>query len=96
LHAIDDQRDAARTRRPGRHRNRRQQEHADDVAAHAQRRRDRARDARRRCNIDGLEQQIPSAIIYGLSAAPGGKITFKNGATVQSNSRRRRPTRCSR
>ena len=36
-------------------------------------------------NIDGLEQQIPSAIIYGLSAALGGKITFADGGAVQQN-----------
>ena len=36
-------------------------------------------------NIDGLEQQIPSAMIYGLSGALYGKITFKNGGAVQSN-----------
>lgn len=36
-------------------------------------------------NIDGLEQQIPSAQIYALSAALGGKITFQNGGAVQSN-----------
>ncbi len=28
-------------------------------------------------NIDGLEQQIPSAMIYGLSGALYGKITFQ-------------------
>ncbi len=36
-------------------------------------------------NIDGLEQQIPSAIVYGLSAALGGKITFADGGAVQKN-----------
>jgi isoquinoline 1-oxidoreductase beta subunit len=36
-------------------------------------------------NIDGLEQQIPSAIIYGLSAALTGKITFADGAPQQQN-----------
>ena len=36
-------------------------------------------------NIDGLEQQIPSAMIYGLSAALGGKITFADGGAVQKN-----------
>jgi isoquinoline 1-oxidoreductase beta subunit len=36
-------------------------------------------------NIDGLEQQIPSAIIYALSAALGGKITFADGGAVQQN-----------
>jgi isoquinoline 1-oxidoreductase beta subunit len=36
-------------------------------------------------NIDGLEQQVPSAMIYGLSAVLGGKITFEDGAPVQKN-----------
>jgi isoquinoline 1-oxidoreductase beta subunit len=36
-------------------------------------------------NIDGLEQQIPSAMIYALSAAIGGKITFADGGAVQQN-----------
>ena len=36
-------------------------------------------------NIDGLEQQVPSAMIYGLSAALTGKITFADGGAVQSN-----------
>jgi isoquinoline 1-oxidoreductase beta subunit len=36
-------------------------------------------------NIDGLEQQIPSAMIYALSASLGGKITFKDGGAVQKN-----------
>jgi isoquinoline 1-oxidoreductase beta subunit len=36
-------------------------------------------------NIDGLEQQIPSAMIYALSAAIGGKITFADGGAVQKN-----------
>jgi len=36
-------------------------------------------------NIDGLEQQIPSAIVYALSAALGGKITFADGGAVQKN-----------
>jgi CO/xanthine dehydrogenase Mo-binding subunit len=36
-------------------------------------------------NIDGLEQQIPSAMIYALSAALGGKITFADGGAVQQN-----------
>jgi isoquinoline 1-oxidoreductase subunit beta len=36
-------------------------------------------------NIDGLEQQVPSAMIYGLSAALGGKITFADGGAVQKN-----------
>jgi isoquinoline 1-oxidoreductase beta subunit len=36
-------------------------------------------------NLDGLEQQIPSAMIYGLSAALGGKITFADGGAVQKN-----------
>jgi isoquinoline 1-oxidoreductase beta subunit len=36
-------------------------------------------------NIDGLEQQIPSAMIYGLSAALTGKITFHDGVPQQKN-----------
>ncbi len=36
-------------------------------------------------NIDGLEQQIPSAMVYALSAALGGKITFADGGAVQKN-----------
>ena len=36
-------------------------------------------------NIDGLEQQVPSAMIYALSAALGGKITFADGGAVQKN-----------
>ena len=36
-------------------------------------------------NIDGLEQQVPSAMIYALSAAIGGKITFADGGAVQKN-----------
>ena len=36
-------------------------------------------------NLDGLEQQIPSAIVYALSAALGGKITFADGGAVQKN-----------
>jgi isoquinoline 1-oxidoreductase beta subunit len=36
-------------------------------------------------NIDGLEQQIPSAMVYGLSAALTGKITFADGAPQQQN-----------
>ncbi len=36
-------------------------------------------------NIDGLEQQLPSAMLYGLSAALTGKITFADGAPQQQN-----------
>jgi isoquinoline 1-oxidoreductase beta subunit len=36
-------------------------------------------------NIDGLEQQISGAMVYGISAALEGKITFKNGVPQQSN-----------
>ncbi|MGA2395492.1 MAG: molybdopterin cofactor-binding domain-containing protein [Candidatus Lustribacter sp.] len=36
-------------------------------------------------NLDGLEQQIESANLFGLSAALIGKITFENGAPVQTN-----------
>jgi isoquinoline 1-oxidoreductase beta subunit len=36
-------------------------------------------------NINTLEQQVPSAIIYAMSAALAGKITFKNGVPVQKN-----------
>jgi len=36
-------------------------------------------------NIDTLEQQVPSAIIYALSATLSGKITFKDGGAVQKN-----------
>ena len=36
-------------------------------------------------NLDTLEQQVPSANIYALSAALYGKITFKDGAAVQKN-----------
>ena len=36
-------------------------------------------------NIDTLEQQIPSAIVYALSAALAGKITFDDGVPVQKN-----------
>jgi isoquinoline 1-oxidoreductase beta subunit len=36
-------------------------------------------------NLDGLDQQIPSAMVYGLSAALGGKITFADGGAVQKN-----------
>ncbi len=36
-------------------------------------------------NLDGLEQQISSAVIFGLGAALIGKITFENGAPVQTN-----------
>jgi isoquinoline 1-oxidoreductase beta subunit len=36
-------------------------------------------------NLDGLDQQIPSAILYGLSAALTGKITFNDGVPQQKN-----------
>jgi isoquinoline 1-oxidoreductase beta subunit len=36
-------------------------------------------------NRDGIETQVSSAILYGLSAALSGKITFTNGAADQSN-----------
>jgi isoquinoline 1-oxidoreductase subunit beta len=36
-------------------------------------------------NLDGLEQQISSAVIFGLGAALIGKITFENGAPMQTN-----------
>jgi isoquinoline 1-oxidoreductase beta subunit len=36
-------------------------------------------------NLDTLEQQIPSAMIYALSATLSGKITFKDGGAVQKN-----------
>jgi isoquinoline 1-oxidoreductase beta subunit len=36
-------------------------------------------------NRDGIETQMTSAILYGLSAALHGKITFSNGVADQSN-----------
>ena len=36
-------------------------------------------------NLDGIETQVTGAILYGLSAAYTGKITFTNGAADQSN-----------
>ena len=36
-------------------------------------------------NRDGIETQVTGAILYGLSAALSGKITFTNGAADQSN-----------
>lgn len=36
-------------------------------------------------NRDGIETQVTGAILYGLSAALTGKITFTNGAADQSN-----------
>jgi isoquinoline 1-oxidoreductase beta subunit len=36
-------------------------------------------------NYDGIETQVSSAILYGLSAALTGKITFTNGVADQSN-----------
>jgi isoquinoline 1-oxidoreductase beta subunit len=36
-------------------------------------------------NLDGIETQVTGAMLYGLSAALTGKITFTNGAADQSN-----------
>jgi isoquinoline 1-oxidoreductase beta subunit len=36
-------------------------------------------------NPDGINQQVESAIVYGLSAALHGAITLENGKVVQSN-----------
>jgi isoquinoline 1-oxidoreductase beta subunit len=36
-------------------------------------------------NLDGLDQQVESSILFGLGAAMIGKITFENGAPVQTN-----------
>jgi isoquinoline 1-oxidoreductase beta subunit len=36
-------------------------------------------------NRDGIETQVTGAILYGLSAALTGKVTFTNGAADQSN-----------
>jgi len=36
-------------------------------------------------NPDGVQQQIESAIVYGLSAALHGSITLENGRVLQSN-----------
>ena len=36
-------------------------------------------------NLDGLDQQVESSILFGLGAAMIGKITFQNGAPVQTN-----------
>jgi isoquinoline 1-oxidoreductase beta subunit len=36
-------------------------------------------------NPDGFAQQMESGVIYGLSAALYGEITFKEGQAVQSN-----------
>jgi isoquinoline 1-oxidoreductase beta subunit len=36
-------------------------------------------------NLDTLEQQVPSAMIYALSATLSGKITFNGGAALQKN-----------
>ena len=36
-------------------------------------------------NLDGLDQQIESSILFGLGAALIGKVTFENGAPVQTN-----------
>lgn len=38
-------------------------------------------------NLDGLETQVTSGLLYGLSAALRGKITFRNGAVEQGNFR---------
>jgi isoquinoline 1-oxidoreductase beta subunit len=36
-------------------------------------------------NLDTLEQQVPSAIVYALSATLAGKITFDSGVPAQKN-----------
>jgi isoquinoline 1-oxidoreductase beta subunit len=36
-------------------------------------------------NPDGLQAQLQSGMLYGLSAALSGKITIKDGGVVQSN-----------
>jgi isoquinoline 1-oxidoreductase beta subunit len=36
-------------------------------------------------NLDGIETQVTGAVIYGLSAALTGKISFTNGVADQSN-----------
>lgn len=36
-------------------------------------------------NRDGIETQVTGAILFGLSAALSGKVTFTNGAADQSN-----------
>ena len=36
-------------------------------------------------NLDGIEQQVSSAVLFGLSAALMGKITFANGVPQQTN-----------
>jgi isoquinoline 1-oxidoreductase beta subunit len=36
-------------------------------------------------NPDGVNQQLESAIVYGLSAALHGAITLENGRVMQSN-----------
>jgi isoquinoline 1-oxidoreductase beta subunit len=36
-------------------------------------------------NLETLDQQVPSAAIYAMSAAIRGKITFKDGVPVQKN-----------
>ena len=36
-------------------------------------------------NLDGLEQQITSSVLFGLGAALMGKITFEKGAPEQTN-----------
>jgi isoquinoline 1-oxidoreductase beta subunit len=36
-------------------------------------------------NLDTLDQQVPSAMIYALSATLSGKITFKDGGAEQKN-----------
>ncbi|MFO0271653.1 MAG: molybdopterin cofactor-binding domain-containing protein, partial [Gemmatimonadota bacterium] len=36
-------------------------------------------------NPDGVRQQVESGVLYGLSAALHGEITFEGGAAVQGN-----------
>jgi isoquinoline 1-oxidoreductase beta subunit len=36
-------------------------------------------------NPEGLDQQMESSMVYAISAAVWGKITFANGAPVQGN-----------
>ena len=44
-------------------------------------------DAGQPIHLDGIEQQLQSGMLYGLSAALTGKITFVDGAPVQKNFR---------
>ena len=46
-------------------------------------------------NPDGVEQQIESAIVYGLSAALHGAITLDKGRVMQSNFHDYQPLRFS-